>query len=83
MSLVLTQNRNKSLGFVNGQIVTVVNVQSNTLLVRHPEGHIFTVYPVTESTDSGNVTRYPCLPGYATTITKVKGSDAGQGHNMV
>ena len=52
MSLVLTQNRNKSLGFENGQIVTVVNVQNNTLLVRHPEGHIFTFYPVTESTDS-------------------------------
>ena len=37
MKLMLTQNINKNIGFVNGQIVTVSSVSGNTILAVHPK----------------------------------------------
>ena len=73
MKLMLTQNINKKIGFVNGQIVTVSAVSGNTIVAIHPSGGIINIFPVTRLMDDIPTTLYPCMPGYATTISKIQG----------
>eukprot|EP00795_Rhopilema_esculentum_P003594 gene3594-12991_t len=73
MQLMLTQNINKDISFVNGQFVTVVSVCQNTVIVRHPRGHLINIFPVTRVVNDIPLTTYPCLPGYSTTISKIQG----------
>ena len=73
MRLMLTQNINKSIGFVNGQIVTISALPGNTIVASHPRGAIINIFPVTRLINDIPTTLYPCLPGYATTISKIQG----------
>lgn len=73
MRLLLTQNVNKSIGFVNGQFVTVKSVKGNTIVAQHPNGNIINIFPWTRQVQNSTITAYPCLPGYACTISKVQG----------
>ncbi len=74
MKLLLTRNINKSLGFVNGQFVNVVNAQRSTLIVKTSNNTILTVHPVTSlDKNAHKIVKFPCLPGYCTTIAKIQG----------
>ena len=73
MKLMLTQNINKNIGFVNGQIVTVSSVSGNTIVAVHPRGSIINIFPVTRIVNDIPTTTYPCMAGYATTISKIQG----------
>ena len=68
-----TRNVNKAIGFVNGQLVTVHSISNQTIIATHPNGHTIHLFPMTSLIDDILVTKYPCLPGYATTISKVQG----------
>ena len=73
MKMMLTRNINKSIGFVNGQFVHVHSIAGQTIVGRHPNGHIINIFPLTTPVNDVPVTKYPVLPGYATTISKVQG----------
>ena len=73
IKLMLIQNLNKSIGFVNGQLVIVLAVSGNTTIAVNSRGTIINIYPVTRVINDIPVTAYPCLPGYATTISKIQG----------
>ena len=73
MTIMLTRNVNKTIGFVNGQLVTVQSISNQTIIATHPNGHTINIFPMTSLIDDIPVTKYPCLPGYATTISKVQG----------
>ncbi len=73
MKLMLTQNINKTIGFVNVQVVTVSAVSGNTIVSTHPSGSIINIFPVTRIINDIPTTTYPCMPGYATTISKIQG----------
>ena len=67
------QNINKPIGFVNGQFVHVHSITGQTIVARRPNGHIINIFPMTTVVNDVPVTKYPVLPGYATTISKVQG----------
>ncbi len=71
MRLMLTRNCNKDLGFVNRQFVSVITVEGNTVVVKTSQDKVFCVYPITDPTN--HMQKFPCLPGYATTIAKMQG----------
>ena len=71
MKLMITRNVNKSIGFVNGQFVTVTAISSKTIIATHPNGHIINIFPMTSIINDTQTTKYPVFPGYATTISKV------------
>ena len=73
LKLLLTLNMNKSIGFVNRQFVTVQSICNTTVMAIHPNGLIINIFPITTNVDDRSSTTYPCLPGYATTISKVHG----------
>ena len=68
---MLLENRNKSIGFVNGQICSVHSMEGPTIIAQHPQGHFINVFPVT-CPESGNI-YYPLRPAYSRTIAKVQG----------
>ena len=72
MKLVRTQNMNKSIRFVNGQIVTISALSGNTIIASHHRGSIINIFSVTRLNNDIPTTVYPCLPGYATTISKIQ-----------
>ena len=72
MKLMLTPNVNKSIGFVNGQFVTVKSISNKTIIAIHPNGHVINVFPMTSAIEDILVTKYPFLPSYETTISKVQ-----------
>ena len=45
--LVITENRNKKSGLVNGQICNLVTTEGKSLFVRLKNGKIAVIYPVT------------------------------------
>ena len=71
LPIMLLENRMKGTGYVNGQICTVHSIQSATVLVRHPHGHIINVYPITSSTSVKPY--YPFKPAYSCTVAKIQG----------
>ena len=71
--LMLTQNINKSIGFVNGQFVKVIGIKNATIIAQAPNGQLTNIQPVTQIINDKQVTAHPCLPGYATTVRKVQG----------
>ena len=73
MRLMLTDNINKNIGFVNGQFVIVIGMENATIIVQGPQGQLLNIHPVPKIINDNQVTVYPCLPGYATTICKVQG----------
>ncbi len=72
MRLIITQNINKQIGFVNGQFVNVVAVCNNTTIAWTQSGAIFNIHPITKIVNDREITVYACLPGYAITICKAQ-----------
>ena len=72
MKLIITQNINKKIGFVNGQIVNVSAITGNTIVAKHPSDTIINIFPVTRVVNDIPTTTYPCMPGYSTTISKIQ-----------
>ena len=69
LRVLLTQNRDKTHGIVNGQVATVSQMHNVTIFSSLPDGKIVSVYPVTQYNDNGErVTIYPFVPAYALTI---------------
>ena len=81
MTLMLTRNINKSIGFVNGQFVIVLGISNSTLITSHRNGHVINVFPITSIIDDIYVMKYPCLPGYTTTSCKVQGQTSPRQHS--
>ena len=73
MTVMLTRNCNKALGFVNGQFATVITIQRQSIIVKTAKGHLLTVHPITEVTAEETRTYHPCIPAYACTIAKAQG----------
>lgn len=46
MQVIVTQNRDKTNGLVNGQKATVVNIQGRTIFLRLPNSMIVQTYTV-------------------------------------
>lgn len=74
MRVIITQNRDKSNGVVNGQEGTVHCIENETIFLKLANGKIVSVYPVTYK-NLQNVVKscYPLMPSYALTITKSQG----------
>lgn len=82
MRIILTQNRDKKNGIVNGQPGIVLMMKSMTVLIKLPNGKTVSVYPVSTITKRSDQddneescinTCYPFVPGYAITICKSQG----------
>jgi ATP-dependent exoDNAse (exonuclease V) alpha subunit len=73
MRVVITQNRDKIAGIVNGQMAYVHTVHNNSVYLKLPDDKVVAVYPVTIKTDEKSQTLYPFCPAYATTICKAQG----------
>ena len=68
---MLLENRDKSLGLMNGQFYTIHCMVNATVMARHPHGHFINIYPVSEAISK--VTYFPFTAAYASTISKVQG----------
>ena len=76
MTVMITQNRDKPNGVVNGQIGFIHSVENKTIFVRLPTDNIISVYPVTYINADGNkIVCYPFMRCYAMTITKSQGQN--------
>ena len=82
MRVIITQNRDKKNGIVNGQPAIVTMTQGQTVILQLPNGKKVSVYPVsapeaTVGEDGAERpyirTCYPIVPGYAMTIFKSQG----------
>lgn len=73
MRVVITQNRDKANGVVNGQIAVVNMVQNTSVFLKLTSGKIVAIYPVTINRDGSCKTVYPFVPAYAMTICKSQG----------
>ena len=75
MQVLITQNRDKCAGVVNGQRATVINCQNDTVILRLANGRVVFTHPVTTIADEGHrQTRFPFTPSYAMTICKSQGA---------
>lgn len=73
MRVVITQNRDKDVRFVNGQRAVVEKAQNNTILRLQNEKLLF-AHPVSSINDQGvHQVTYPFRPGYGLTICKSQG----------
>ena len=76
MRVVVTQNLDKRIGMVNGQLTTIQNHQNNTLLLRFPNENTTFTYPVTTTTEDGRSRVHHALnPAYCMTICKTQGAN--------
>ena len=74
MSVIITQNRDKRNGAVNGRRAHVYMVQNNIVLLKLSNGAIINTYLVmARKSDGTKKITYPFLPGYALTICKSQG----------
>jgi ATP-dependent exoDNAse (exonuclease V) alpha subunit len=73
MRVVITQNRDKVSGVVNGQLAYVHTVHKHSVYLKLPNHKVVAVYPVTMKINETSQTWYPFCPGYATTICKAQG----------
>lgn len=71
MPVMLLENRDKSIGFVNGQLAAIHSILGSTVIIKHPNGNYINVYPLT--CPSTHITYYPFTPAYSCTIAKVQG----------
>ena len=69
MKLMITENRDKDKGVINGIVGTAHSVQNNTLFIECGT-KLIPVFPVT---NEDNVTYYPVTQAYSTTIAKAQG----------
>jgi ATP-dependent exoDNAse (exonuclease V) alpha subunit len=73
MRVVVTQNRDKIHGVVNGQLATVHTMHNHSAYLQLPNDNIVAIYPVTIKRNDKSLTLYPLCPAYATTICKAQG----------
>lgn len=73
MRVVITQNRDKLNGVVNGQLATVHTVENATIFLKLTNGKIVALYPVTTKNQEVSNRVYPFCLAYATTIYKAQG----------
>jgi hypothetical protein len=80
MRIILTQNRDKKNGVVNGQPGIILMMKGLTILIKLPNGKTVSIYPVStmnnEADQDGSekiTTCFPFVPGYAITICKSQG----------
>ncbi len=73
MRVVITQNRDKANGVVNGQVALVDMVQNTSVFLKLTTGKIAPTYPVTIKRDGRCKTVYPFVPAYAMTMCKAQG----------
>lgn len=75
MRVMLTQNRDKEGGFVNGQRAVVVSAKNNTILLRLPDQRMVFSHPITSLNEDGDqIVTYPFTPAYGLTICKAQGA---------
>ena len=67
--MMITENRDKEKGVVNGTKGTVHSVHNTTIFLE-TDDLLIPIFPVT---NSKNITYYPMDPAYSTTITKAQG----------
>ena len=74
MRVIVTQNRDKLNGIVNGKPAIVHCVENATVFLKLRKGNIVATHPVTV-TDENDFQRtcYPFAPAYAMTMTKSQG----------
>lgn len=73
MKVMITQNRDKASGVVNGQLANVHMVENSTVVLRLKSGRLVNTYPVTYDTQNGDrIVCFPFIPSYALTIAKLK-----------
>ena len=74
MKVIITQNRDKKNGVVNGQTATVLYWHRKTIILKLTNKNIVAIHQVTEKDQEGNKrVVYPIVPAYATTICKIQG----------
>jgi hypothetical protein len=74
LQVIITQNRDKKNGIVNGQRAFVKLVQNKTVFLTLPNGSVVSTHLVTYSKPDGSVkTSYPFVPAYSVTICKSQG----------
>ena len=74
MRVMITQNRSKATGVVNGQLAQVYFLQNKTVLLKLPNDQIVNTYPVTCLAEDGKRRIvYPFAPDYALTVHKAQG----------
>lgn len=71
MRIILTQNENKKIGFVNGMGCTVTGVTNGNIDAITDLGMPIVVHPIHD--EHGNA-HFPFRPGYASTLHKVQGA---------
>ena len=73
MHVMITQNRDKKHGVINGQGAEVINFQNKTVFLRLPNQRVVAIHMVTEvSEDNVKRTFYPTVPACASTICKLQ-----------
>lgn len=74
LPVVITQNRDKKNGIMNGQRGIVKLVQNKTVFLTLPNGSLVTTHLVTCQKADGSIqTSYPFVPAYSLTICKSQG----------
>lgn len=75
MRVMLTENRDKESGFVNGQRAVVISNRRNTVLLGLPNGDTLFTHPISSLDDDGTrQVAYAFTPGYGVTICKSQGA---------
>ena len=76
MQVMITQNREKRHGVVNGQEGTICLMEKETVFLKLTYEALVPLYPVTYmNPKTGKGTCYPFVPSYALTMTKSQGQN--------
>lgn len=74
LPVIITQNRDKANGVVNGQKAKIHMVENKTVFLKLTNGEIVSTYLVTNKKQDGTQKSvYPFVPGFALTICKSQG----------
>lgn len=83
MKVLITENRDKDSGFVNGQRATVTSSQNNTVLLTLPNKKTLFTHPISKIDQQGyRHVSYPFTPGYSVTICKTR-SNSSKSYTVV
>ena len=76
MRVIITQNRDKKNGIVNGKQAVVLCAEKATIFLSFSNGKVGAIHPVTLTDLNGQQrTCYPIVPAYALTMTKSLGQN--------
>ena len=73
MRVMITQNRDKINGVVNGQLAYVHTVHNHSVYLKLPNDKVVAIYQVTMKINETSLTFFPFCLAYATTICKAQG----------